>query len=382
MELSQLYNMAKDMASRKRDNDFGFDITENTTITIMVADDGSVYKASNGGTVSNGQLKITCSETETVNAMIRAKRSKVDVMISLNVNTGEIVMPCTSCAEMIYQINHANAYTKVMNDVDSTIELNALLPNFNFSIGSKPNEAQPKSVTKPDIKPVQQADSTTVSESDDWSDGWGDDAVATTPVNLHNQADDYSKSLNAHNTIYSSSNYVSQFLDVDSSTVSPQSVNSSSVSRVQGSQYFEEANPIPSRPTPKNTISGNSNYYQSRYLNTNPNPLDASIQYSTMGSKSVNNTTFKRNNDITDRLRRDGLSESDKKDFNKQRLYNAFTTDTVSNVNGSRVSDNSIEVAERQTYSKKELLKMAKEKKKMAKKDAKLLENNKKKGMS
>ena len=122
MELSQLYNMAKDMASRKRDNDFGFDITENTTITIMVADDGSVYKASNGGTVSNGQLKITCSETETVNAMIRAKRSKVDVMISLNVNTGEIVMPCTSCAEMIYQINHANAYTKVMNDVDSTIE--------------------------------------------------------------------------------------------------------------------------------------------------------------------------------------------------------------------------------------------------------------------
>lgn len=379
MELSQLYNMAKDMVSRKRDNDFGFDITEDTTITIMVADDGSVYKASNGGTVSNGQLKVTCSETEALNAMIRAKRSKVDVMVSLNVNTGKIVLPCASCAEMIYQIDHANAYAKVMNEEDSTIELNALLPNFNFDVGYRP------ATSKPDATPVQQVDDTTTSNSDDWSDGWGDDSVATTPVNLHNQADDQHD-----DPMYDNSNYTPYTSKLSSSNFSmilPQRTNDVSqnltVSKVQGSRYFEEeVNPMPSNPTPKNTVNGNSNYYQSRYLNTNPTPLNSSVQYSTVGSKSMNNTTFKRNNDITERLLHDGLSESDKKDFNKQRLYNAFTTETVSNVNGSRTSDGSIELAERQTYSKKELLKMAKEKKKMAKKDAKLLENNKKKGLS
>lgn len=124
-----------------------------------------------------------------------------------------------------------------------------------------------------------------------------------------------------------------------------------------------EDNPMPNQPA--NSVNKyKSSYYQSRYLN------------STLNSSA----TFKPNNEITERMRQNGLSDKDKKDFNKQRLYNAFTVENVINLNGSQSGGTTSAIAEKQTLTKKELLKLAKEKKKMAKKDAKILEaSNKRK---
>lgn len=118
-----------------------------------------------------------------------------------------------------------------------------------------------------------------------------------------------------------------------------------------------EDNPMPNQPT--NSVNkSKSSYYQSRYLNSTPN----------------SSATFKPNNEITEHMRQNGLSDKDKKDFNKQRLYNAFTVENVINLNGNQSSGTTSAIAEKQTLTKKELLKLAKEKKKMAKKDAKILE--------
>lgn len=145
------------------------------------------------------------------------------------------------------------------------------------------------------------------------------------------------------------------------------STNGNNVSQNKANPFDKlpvfEDNPMPNQPA--NSVNkSKSSYYQSRYLNSTPN----------------SSATFKPNNEITERMRQNGLSDKDKKDFNKQRLYNAFTVENVINLNGIQSSGTTSAIAEKQTLTKKELLKLAKEKKKMAKKDAKILEaSNKRK---
>lgn len=325
MNLNELYNIALDALTEKKSNGFGFNVGDNSTITVLSTLDNDVFKASNGSTIKDGQLTSTCSEYEAVNALMKADKSRIDNLVTLDIETGAFVTPCNDCLELILHIDPENADCNIMVDDHESVKLSTLLHNDSNDTVTTPTT---------DTPPIDSTQNTpSLDNFDDWLDGW-EDTPSTAPA--------------------------------ETAPATPP----------QGSLPFED-NPIPNRPdtsTKKNT----SSYYQSKYLNATPNSMNGSVVPVNGGT-----STFKskrQNSDITSKMRANGLSEGDKKDFNKQRLYNAFTVENVVNLNGVQSSTASMEVAERQTLSKKELIKLAKEKKKMAKKDAKILEASSKKG--
>ncbi|MCC8069011.1 MAG: hypothetical protein LIO71_04590 [Ruminococcus sp.] len=326
MDLGELYDIALDMLSEKKSHGFGFNINDNSKISVLVTEDGSVFKATNGSTIQDGQLKNTCSEFEAITSMMKDNKTIIDYLVTLDIESGAFSLPCNSCMELMMQINPKNADAKIMTNVHDYTQLSNLLPSSVDSNSSSFN--------------IQ--DDTNTIDDNDWLEGWGDSDTST----LSNDVNPFENTKPIANK-----------------------------NPFDSLPLFDD-NPIPNKPD-STVKKSNTSYYQSRYLNATPNPVDASTS---VNSVQVKNTTFKQqNNDITSRMRKDGLSESDKKDFNKQRLYNAFTTENVANVNGTQSSGTTSEVAEKQTLTKKELIKMAKEKKKMAKKDAKILENANKK---
>jgi cytidine deaminase len=333
MNLNELYNVALDALTEKKSNGFGFNAYDNSTITVLCTPDNEIFKASNGSIVKDGNLTNTCSEYEAINSMVKANKNKVESLVTLDIETGSFVMPCSNCLDLIMQVNPENAYCNVMVDANESVELHTLLKN----------------------DPTVQApiDSTTLDNNlsldnfDDWLDGWGDDTST-------------------------SSNNTPQESTPQTSTTTPPQTTTNTPTTTKSVQFDD--NPIPNKPD-SSTKKDVSSYYQSKYLNATPNSISSVV--------SVNNTTFKRTTDITTQMREKGLTDGDKKDFNKQRLYNAFTVENVLNVNGVQNGGSSSEMAEKQTLTKKELIKLAKEKKKMAKKDAKILEaSNKKNGLS
>ncbi|MGN1411934.1 MAG: cytidine deaminase [Oscillospiraceae bacterium] len=305
MDLSTLYNIAFDMLTEKKSNGFGFSVNDNSTVTVISTEDDEIFKATNGNKIENGNLTNTCSETEAISLMIKANKSKIDTIITLNVENGAFVMPCENCIDLILQINSKNIDCNIMTNINESIKLGTFIDSKDLL--NKENEN------------VISNDS-----FEDWSDGWD-------------------TSNNTDNTLTNLKDF--NMLDDD--------IN----------------NPMPKNSTPISKTTP-SRYYQSMYSNNSPTPVDSSISVSPITSQ--NSKPFK-SKSISDIMKKNGLSESDKKDFNKQRLFNAFTTDTITN------PDSNNEITDKQALSKKELLRMAKEKKKMAKKDAKILENTNKK---
>lgn len=324
MNFNELYNIALDVLSEKKSNGFGFSVNDNSTITVLSTPQGDIIKASNGSVIKNGQLQNTCSEYEAVTSMMKSNKNRIENLITLDIESGNFVIPCNNCLDLIIQINPENLDSNVMVGVNETVKLHTLISN-NDDIKSNTN-----------VTVIE--DKKGLDSFENWLDGWEDDSTE------------------------SNDNFGVDNTDDVKSISSEKSVKSIS---------FDD-NPIPNKPD-NSTKKIASSYYQSKYLNSAPNPVSSSVT-------SMNSTTFKKkNNEISDRMRQNGLSEKDKKDFNKQRLYNAFTVENVLNVNGTQSNNVAFEVAEKQTLSKKELIKLAKEKKKMAKKDAKILEASNKK---
>jgi cytidine deaminase len=309
------------MISEEKSHGFGFDYNSNSTVTVLVTTDGEVFKANNGNVIKDGKLVNTCSEQEAVTAMMKANKTRIDYLVTLDMENADFIKPCKDCINLILQINPENAQCNVMVSEKETSTIETLASS---------------------VKSIEVDTTSDINDFDSWLDGWDDDVSGvganTTATNLNQQ-----------------------------SVQVPPTSDGLAFPKQSQSLLFED-NPMPNQPTNNSsTQSKTSSYYQSKYLNTTPASSNVSV-------------TFKQPETITSRMRQNGLSDSDKKDFNKQRLYNAFTVENVLNVNGAQDTDTTVQIAEKQTLSKKELIKLAKEKKRMAKRDAKILEaSNKKK---
>lgn len=307
------------MLSQKKSNGFSFSDNNGSTITVISTQNGSIFKGNNGHKIVDGKLINTCSEIETISSMIKEKQSKIDTMITLSIENGDFIMPCETCIDLILQINKDNIDCQIMTNINESVPLSSIINK----------DLKDVSVEKPIDKPSTNANPLDMIE--DWDDGWDlddDDETENTSTKVENT-----------------------------------SIND------------DISNPMPNTPTSTKKENSINTYYQSRYINSTPTPVDSSISVSPITSQ--NSKPFRHSNTISDIMKKNGLSENDKKDFNKQRLFNAFTTDTVAS------TDNNIGTSvEKQNLSKKELMKLAKEKKKMAKKDAKILKATEKKNNS
>ena len=69
-----------------------------------------------------------CAEHSAIAEMLKNKESEIEMLVAVNLKK-EIAPPCGRCREMIYQINRANAKTRVIVNEVETVTLKELLPN-------------------------------------------------------------------------------------------------------------------------------------------------------------------------------------------------------------------------------------------------------------
>ena len=68
-----------------------------------------------------------CAEHAAIAEMLKHKESEIVTIVAIN-DKQQILPPCGRCRELIYQVNKANAQTKVILDGKKTITLKELLP--------------------------------------------------------------------------------------------------------------------------------------------------------------------------------------------------------------------------------------------------------------
>ena len=69
-----------------------------------------------------------CAEHSAIAEMLKHKESEIVMLVAIN-DRREIGPPCGRCRELIYQVNKANANTKIILSQDETITLKELLPH-------------------------------------------------------------------------------------------------------------------------------------------------------------------------------------------------------------------------------------------------------------
>jgi cytidine deaminase len=69
-----------------------------------------------------------CAEHSAIAEMLKHKESEIEMLVAVNLKK-EIAPPCGRCRELIYQINRANAMTKIIINGRETVSLKELLPN-------------------------------------------------------------------------------------------------------------------------------------------------------------------------------------------------------------------------------------------------------------
>ncbi|MGD1120129.1 MAG: cytidine deaminase [Dehalococcoidales bacterium] len=68
-----------------------------------------------------------CAEHAAIAEMLKHKESEIVMIVAVN-DQKQILPPCGRCRELIYQVNKANAQTKVILNSQKTITLKELLP--------------------------------------------------------------------------------------------------------------------------------------------------------------------------------------------------------------------------------------------------------------
>ncbi len=69
-----------------------------------------------------------CAEHSAIAEMLKHHESEIEMLAAVNLKK-ELAPPCGRCRELIYQINRANARTKIVLSQDETITLKELLPH-------------------------------------------------------------------------------------------------------------------------------------------------------------------------------------------------------------------------------------------------------------
>jgi cytidine deaminase len=68
-----------------------------------------------------------CAEHSAIAEMLKHRESEISMLVAVNTRK-QILPPCGRCRELIYQINRANATTKIILNQTDTITLKELLP--------------------------------------------------------------------------------------------------------------------------------------------------------------------------------------------------------------------------------------------------------------
>jgi len=92
--------------------------------SALVTDKGNVYV---GVCIDTGSSLGFCAEHNAIGSMVTHGESQITSIVAVNWDE-TILAPCGRCREFIYQIDAANAETRVLLKNDRVVKLKDLLP--------------------------------------------------------------------------------------------------------------------------------------------------------------------------------------------------------------------------------------------------------------
>jgi cytidine deaminase len=121
MTIQDLINEAHKITGKYRPSD---ECTSGAVGAALITRDGNVYTGVN----IDASCGIGfCAEHSAIAEMLKHRESEIEILVAVNTRK-EILPPCGRCRELIYQINKANANTKIILNLNDTITLKELLP--------------------------------------------------------------------------------------------------------------------------------------------------------------------------------------------------------------------------------------------------------------
>lgn len=421
-----MYNTAVGIIESLRTAGGSYDVSENSSVCVLLAMSGRVYSGVTGTVFENGAMKISCPEYNAVVSMMTAGETRIVKMMTVMFRNGEVVLPCEECRNLIFRINSENIGCEIALSKSGTIALGVLMPGSTLQNNSNimDNNIQQTMMDNDtqqtdefvdfEEAPVQQDNTSEISSDSKYSFGFESSGgnVFTSPERLkvETAGDNNSSSENGESgfsSAKSSAEYVNNIMaDEDNPFYEPPVKEESNIVR-DGNIEFEMYNPNKPAKIPKpkalnqiptsslnpdtNNAQPTNNYYNGSYnsdVQYNPSPGYANPIYSESSSEQYQ-SPYKHSRASTSVSSYYSSSQGSSGDsIYRQKLSSILnnTTPPSSALSQSSPQNPTPEPAPAPTpappqkLSKLEMLKYAKEKKRLAKIDAKFQKKIKKKG--
>lgn len=418
MDLQEMYNTAVGIIESLRTAGGSYDVSENSSVCVLLAMSGRVYSGVTGTAFENGAMKISCPEYNAVVSMMTAGETRIVKMMTVMFRNGEVVLPCEECRNLIFRINSENIGCEIALSKSGTIALGVLMPGstlpdnsniMNNNIQQTDDDNQPADeFVDFEEAPIQQDNTSEISSDSKYSFGFESSGgnVFTSPERLKVEtAGDKNNSEEESGSSQSSAEYVNNIMaDEDNPFYEPPIKEESNIVR-DGNIEFEMYNPNKPAKIPKpkalnqiptsslnpdtNNAQPTNNYYNGSYNSDgqyNPSPGYANPIYSESSSEQYQ-SPYKHSGASTSASSYYSSSQGSSGDsIYRQKLSSILNNTTPPSSAPSQPSpqnptpEPAPKPAPPQKLSKLEMLKYAKEKKRLAKIDAKFQKKIKKKG--
>lgn len=127
MDAYNLYNIAKEYAEKVWQERGDFVSTYYATITVVVSDGGHIYTGITGLTVNYGDVEILRSEKGAIASMLLDGQSYAKQMITLSFKTRQFAKPDTDSLSLLYELDHRNANCVLMTGEDQFITVGEVI---------------------------------------------------------------------------------------------------------------------------------------------------------------------------------------------------------------------------------------------------------------
>lgn len=127
MDAYNLYNIAKEYAEKVWQERGDYVSTYYATITVVVSDGGHIYTGITGITVNYGDVEIMRSEKGAIAAMLLDGQSYAKQMVTLSFKTRQFAKPDMDSLKLLYELDHRNAKCVLMTGEEYFITVGEII---------------------------------------------------------------------------------------------------------------------------------------------------------------------------------------------------------------------------------------------------------------
>jgi cytidine deaminase len=113
MKYDIIYSIATDTVRNRALN--RVTINQNDTISVVYTSSGATYVGNNTMDIKNGKLVNSCSEKDAIKNMLTQNENTIQAIVTINAFTLTPILPCSECVDLILSLNPENTKCLVVS---------------------------------------------------------------------------------------------------------------------------------------------------------------------------------------------------------------------------------------------------------------------------